>query len=251
MSQSPTDTLEQFIQDEAAALLSEEQGSFYPDNHHRIHPLLAKASKLLPPAQQTELYFHLLRLNVCPPIRTAAEFDALNAAYTRVTALIGRGYPVCSLPRPKGLFLFGRDARDALDGEPSATQEAYGKLLTVWRYLDGFSHMPGMLNKKARFAELGADFALAERATKVLLQIRLAQDLTSATCLWFWAMVLLALQSPPLGARVVDWLLRAASETPDHRFLLENLARYVSAAGREDLLSRLDGPLKALGDSTG
>lgn len=248
MPGSPAHILQQFIQDEAAALSLEEQGSFYPDNHHRIQPLLTKASKLLSPPQQVDLYFHLLRLNVSPPIKTAAEFEALSAAYTQVLTLFDRGYPVCSLRRPKGLFLFGRDDQGPLNGEPAAEHESYAKHLAVWRYLDGFSHMPGMLNKKAKFAELSADHALVERVTKVLLRTDLTRDLTSATSLWFWAMVLLVLQSPTLGTTAVDWLQQAASRTPDHRFFLENLVRYSQAAGREDLLTRVEAPLKALGE---
>lgn len=250
MPASPAHILEQFIQDEAAALLQEEQGSFYPSNHHLIKPLVAKAAKLLPPPQQVELYFHLLRLNVCPPVKTAAEFEALCAAYTRVLTLFDHGYPVCCLDRPKALFLFGRDQQGSLAGEPVATHETYARHLTAWRYLDGFAHMPGMLSKKAKFAELGADPALVERVTRVLLRTDLVKDLSSATCLWFWAMVFLALQAPESGGTVVDWLPQATAHTPDHRFHLENLARYLRAAGRDELLPRLDAPLKALDDHT-
>lgn len=250
MPASPAHILEQFIHDEAAALLQAEQGSFYPDNHHLIKPLVAKATKLLPPSQQVELYFHLLRLNVCPPVKTEAEFDALGAAYTRVLALFDHGYPVCCLDRPKGLFLFGRNRQGPLAGEPVVTHETYARHLTAWRYLDGFAHMPGMLSKNAKFAELSADPALVERTTRVLLRTDLVKELPSATCLWFWAMVLLALQAPASGATVVEWLSQAAANTPDHRFFLENLARYLQAAGRDDLLPRLDAPLKAVDDST-
>jgi hypothetical protein len=242
--------LEQFIQDEAAALLQEEQGSFYPDNHHLIKPLVAKATKLLPPSQQVELYFHLLRLNECPPIKTEAEFDTLGAAYTRVLTLLDHGYPVCRLDRPKGLFLFGRDRQGSLAEEPVATHETYARHLAAWRYLDGFTNMPGMLSKKAKFAELGADLALVERVTRVLLRTDPVKELPSATCLWFWGMVLLALQTPASGGTVVDWLQQASAHTPDHRFFLENLVRFLRAAGRDELLPRLEAPLKALDDYT-
>lgn len=241
--------LEHFILDEDAALMRKEQGSFYPNNHHHIKPLVAKASKLLPPSRQVDLYFHLLRLNVSPPVKTRNEFETLNTAYTRVLPLIDRGYPVCSLARPKGLFLFGRDDRGALfDAEMQTdTHETYAHHLATWRYFDGFSNMPGMLSKKIKFAELGSNTVLVERVTRVLLRINLPKDLPTATCLWFWAMVLLALQTPVSGARVVGWLTQAAAHTPDHRFYLENLARYLRATGREDMLDRLEGSLKSIG----
>lgn len=139
---APTDNiLEQFILDEAAALQRKEQGSFYPDNHHIIKPLAAKANKLLSPALRIELYFHLLRLDFCPPVKTSSEFEALSAAYTRALPL-DRGYAVCGLSRPKGLFLFGRNSHGLMDGEPVESHETYAKHLTAWRYLDGFHTCP-------------------------------------------------------------------------------------------------------------
>lgn len=99
--------------------------------------------------------------------------------------------------------------------------------------------MPGMLSKRAKFAELGEDNALINRVTKVLLLTDLANDLTLPTSLWFWAMVLLSLQTQASAVTVVDWLVNAARQNPDHETFQNNLARYLSASDREELLSRL------------
>ena len=44
--------------------------------------------------------------NVCPSIKTEGEFELLRAAHARVLPLQSEGYPVCTLPRARGLFLW-------------------------------------------------------------------------------------------------------------------------------------------------
>jgi Family of unknown function (DUF6892) len=55
--------LRDFIADEESALEQEEQGGFYPANHHRIYPIVARAENLLDRAERVNLYFHLLRVD--------------------------------------------------------------------------------------------------------------------------------------------------------------------------------------------
>ena len=78
MPNSPAAILQQFIEDEASTYLQGERGSFYPDNHHRIKPLVTRAHKLLPRTQRVELYFHLLRLNEFPSVKSTDDFDVVR-----------------------------------------------------------------------------------------------------------------------------------------------------------------------------
>ena len=96
--------------------------------------------------------------------------------------------------------------------------------------------MPGMLKKQQKFLELSGDSALLDRVTKTLLRIHLADDLTSSTCLWFWSFILLAVQGKGSGQVVVEWLLQAECPPSERAFFLDNLARYLRASSREDLL---------------
>ena len=105
MPSSKTEILEQFIEDESLHYPRGDQGPYFPSNHHRITPLVAQASKLLPRNGRVDLYFHLLRLNHYPLVKSAAEFDAVLEAYARIKPWFQRGYPYCSMPRPMGLFL--------------------------------------------------------------------------------------------------------------------------------------------------
>ena len=94
MTSSKTEILEQFIEDESLHYPRGDQGSYFPSNHHRITPLVAQASKLLPRDRRVDLYFHLLRLNHYPMVKSAAEFDVVLEAYARLKPLFQRGYPI-------------------------------------------------------------------------------------------------------------------------------------------------------------
>jgi hypothetical protein len=241
MPNSQTEILEQFIEDEAVHYLKGDQGSYFPSNHHKITPLVVRAPKLLPRDRRVDLYFHLLRLNRYPAIKSVAEFDILLDAYARVRPLFKRGYPYCSMPRPMGLFLFGVDDHGSLVGEPQLTYESLLTHLKFWRFADSFWHMPGMLKKQQKFLELSGDSALLDRVTKTLLRINLEDDLTNSTCLWFWSFMLLAVQGNNSGKVAVDWLLQAECPSSDRSFFLQNLTRYLRTSSREDLISQLPG----------
>ena len=240
MSTSPAHVLESFIHDDRVAMQHGDWGSYYPDNHHRISPLLPKAAKLLTKDQHIELYFHLLRRGECLSIKRPDEFVPLRAAYARILQL-DRQDPVCHLPNPKGLFLFGHGRNGPLVGE--GTQEdlvAYAKHLTTWRYLTSFSSFPGMLSKQDKFKALASDQALVHRATEVVLLTDLAKDLATPTSLWFWALVLLALQDRASGNRIANWMPQAAARGASYRHLLEILVRFLQAADRDDLLPEIN-----------
>ena len=243
MTSSKTEILEQFIEDESLHYPRGDQGSYFPSNHHRITPLVAQASKLLPRDRRVDLYFHLLRLNHYPMVKSAAEFDVVLEAYARLKPWFQRGYPYCSMPRPMGLFLFGSDDHGELAGEPPITYESQSEPLKFWRYANSFSHMPGMLKKQQKFLELSGDSALLDRVTKTLLRIHLADDLTSSTCLWFWSFILLAVQGNASAQVVVEWLLQAECPPSERAFFVDNLARYLRTASREDLLVQFQGAL--------
>lgn len=248
MPSSPTEILETFIADEATHYPQGDQGSFYPQNHHLIGPLVPRAPKLLAPAARVELYFHLLRLGHFPAIKSAEELDLLLAAYTRLTPLLARGYPYCSLNRPTGLFVFGHDDHGPL---AAATEPGLDALLArrkSWSYFNSFSHMPGMLKKQPKFLELSADASLVDRVTQTILRISLVDDLTSRTSLWFWALVLLAIQDKEAGRVVVEWLLQADCAPADHAFFRSNTTRYLRASSRDDLLLQFQDALAVSDD---
>lgn len=237
MNTLATELLKDFINDENAALLEERQGHFFPANHHRILPLIPKALKLLPVEQRQRFYFHLLRLGSLPPIKAADEWPILSEAYRQVLPLFASGYPAMLLSRATGLLLFGFDSNGSLPDEPPGNLESYAAHLRLWRYLNGFSHIPGMLAKQKKFQELAADPASLERIRKTLAHIRYCNDEAPTLCLWFWAMIFVALSAPATAETTVRELLEAHAGTAEFERTREILRRYIAAAGRQDLLA--------------
>ena len=237
---SPDTLLLQFIDDEASALSRAGQGAFWPDNHHRITPLIGRAGKLLSEPQLGEFYFHLIRLNQFPSLKNDSDFDVLCAAYHRVLPLLSAGYPRCLLHRLKGLLLFGFDDLGALPAEPRITLAQFGEYLALWRYLDSFWHIPGLLKKKSKFHELGANTAFAERVQKAILQTPLAEELGNGLSLWLWALVFLSLHAGENGSLVVRKLAGEKLSPAQCGPMLETLHRLVDAADRPDLTRLVD-----------
>ena len=240
MAGSPQDILQQFIEDEDSALTRNKQGAFYPDNHHRIKPLVPKAARLLARDKRTDFYFHLLRLNECPAVKTADEFELLLNAYARLTPMFIVNNQRCLLPRPKGLFLFGHDDHQTLTDEPAPSVDTFLGYLKFWRYADSFWHMPGMLKSQSKFLLLSQDSALLGRVSKVLHRVKLNIDLTLPTTLWFWSLMLLALQQESSAREATRWLLQAECCPSDRAFFVTNLARYLRAASRNELLLQVE-----------
>ena len=131
-----------------------------------------------------------------------------------------------------GLVSFGLDDRGALPDEPPAALASYIGHLAFWRYADSFWHMPGMLKKRAKFVELAQDGAQLARVRKILLGMRLREDLPMATCLWFWSFVFLALQDEAAGAEVVDKILAEDVSVEDGELIRSCLLRYLAASER-------------------
>lgn len=236
MQTTQAEVLRRFISDEASATLSNEIGEFWPSNHHVIKPLVQRANRLLPESERIELYFHLLRRDACPTLKMKTEFPLLVQSYERMTPLFSTGYPSCWMARTKGLFLFGTDDRGPLPRHPVVTHEEYTALSAFWRYADSFSHMPGMLKKQAKFAALAKDDALVDRALHVLTRMSPIDDLASCTCLWFWSLVLLVIQHSTTADLAVEWLLQVDLPAQDRDFYRSNLARYLQASNRFDVL---------------
>ena len=116
--------------------------------------------------------------------------------------------------------------------EPPAALASYIGHLAFWRYADSFWHMPGMLKKRAKFVELAQDGARLARVRKVLLGMRLREDLPMATCLWFWSFVFLALQDEAAGAEVIDKILAEDVSVEDGELIRSCLLRYLAASER-------------------
>jgi hypothetical protein len=237
----PEEILLQFITDEALALSRNGQSSFWTMNHYRIKSLIARAHKVLDEESLVDFFFHLLRLNYPPSLKGEAEFQALLTAYRRMTPLLAQRYPRNSLPRLKGLVLFGFNDLGELPAEPPLTLEHYQEYLALWRYLDSFSHVTGMLKKRPKFLELSEKQGVVKRIEKALSQSPLDDYLPFPSgSPWLWALVFLTLHVRESGLVVVRKLVHEHLAADKRTSSLEILHRYLVAADRMDLSKVLE-----------
>lgn len=62
MTDTPIELLRAFLADENDAFPERRQGKFWPRNHHRLSPLVAKVEELLDQSEREDFYFHLMRV---------------------------------------------------------------------------------------------------------------------------------------------------------------------------------------------
>jgi hypothetical protein len=246
MADQPREILLKFIADESSALAREEQGSFFPNNHHRISPLIVRAPKLLQESDRNSFYFYLLRLNECPSVKSESEFQLLQQSYGRLLPLLDRGYPICSLPRTKGLFLFGRNDLGSVIPESEVTFAFYKRNLDFWRYANSFWHTRGMLKKQQKFIELAEDANLLSHTQKILSQMQLSYDLTLTTDIWFWSLVLLVLQNEEASTSLVNKILSEDLPAKELNSIYRILIRYLTASDRKNLAMIVEAQLQSL-----
>lgn len=94
-----------------------------------------------------------------------------------------------------------------------------------------------MLKKQGKFVELAKDDALVDRVVRGLTRIRPAEDLTGASCLWLCSLILLVIRHPTAAKTAVEWLTEVDLPADDRNFYLKNLARYLQASKRFDLIT--------------
>ncbi|WP_431262354.1 hypothetical protein ACQ859_19650 [Roseateles chitinivorans] len=217
-----------FIADEASSLRYGEQGEFWPSHHHLITPLIGKAGKFLVEAEHTAFFFHLLRLDHLPSLKSEEDFALLLRAYEGLRSIVWRGYPVCSLPLHAAVFLFGHDQFARLPGEPEPSLAGYRSSLDFLRYARSFSHMPGIMGKRQKFADLSADRALVARVRKTLVHGN-QELLDGLGQLWLWAFVFLVLQVEEEAQPVIRQIRDDAAKAGDPKHV-ETLERFIAAS---------------------
>jgi hypothetical protein len=236
MTPSSLEILEAFITDEDSALVKRKQGHFYPSNHHRISPLVAKAPKILGPSERRQFYFHLLRLNHPPAIKIEEEVPVLVEAYRQLLPLFDRGYPDTHLDNATGVLLFGFDNVGALPEEPPVNLANYTTFFKCWQHLNSSSHIPAMLKKRQKFQDLASNPTILNRVQKAMTHIRYQHNGAYVSCLWFWAMIYILLNAQTTAEASVKGLLAAHNGSADFAVYKETICRFISAAARTDIL---------------
>ena len=134
MTAADIELLREFVTDEAASLAQKRQGKFWPQNHHRLRPLLPKVAKLLEPSDYEDFLFHLMRVTGGVPAIVQKDVPILLSAYRRLIPYLDLGGIVQMARRHEMLFLFGFDDNGALpDGMLTSAQDLKARLRLLRR----------------------------------------------------------------------------------------------------------------------
>ena len=249
------DTLRNFIADENEAFAERRQGKYWPRNHHRISPLVGKVSGLLGPAERTEFYFHLMRVDGSIPAVSDGELPLLLEAYRRLLPFLDLGGVIQMARRHTFLYVFGFDDSGALPGGETCSAKALREHLKLVAQVDSYTSLPAQRDKKARFA------AHADRAERVLATLRHLgyrhdrrydrDDLYSLTDLNFWGMVFIALLNDQTRGELLDDMVGGRYDLVCRDEQLTQLHRYVEvvlpdAGPDEEKFRSLAGQLAAV-----
>jgi hypothetical protein len=203
-----------FIADEAAAFPNE-QGGFWPSNHHRIKPALAKVPVCLSPEDRVLFYFHYLRVSTRVPQVSQTELPYLIAAYKALLPTIDQLYPNLA-NRLDTLFAFGFDDEGTLPSGETTTAAELKEHVNTLAQTTKYASLPAQREKRDRFKPYDSE---APRILETFRRLdyqhdRRHRDYTS-TNLTFWGLALIALQNPTTRTALIRDMLDGPYDIPE------------------------------------
>jgi hypothetical protein len=186
-----------FLADEEAAFARDEQGSFWPSNHHRITPAAAKAETALAPEERVRFYFHFMRVSGEPPAASEKEFSLIVDAYRLLLAHIDDGFPNMA-KRHVLLFHFGFDEAGALPSGATKSMKEIKARQKALQQIRKYTMIETQQEKAANFLPFAGE---GVRILETLRHLgyrpdrRYGDEVYVHIELVFWGMVLIALTS--------------------------------------------------------
>jgi hypothetical protein len=186
-----------FLADEEAAFARDEQGSFWPSNHHRITPAAAKAETALAPDERVRFYFHFMRVSGEPPAASEKEFSLIVDAYRLLLAHIDDGFPNMA-KRHVLLFYFGFDEAGALPSGATKSMKEINSRQKALQQIRKYTMIETQQEKAANFLPFAGE---GVRILETLRHLgyrpdrRYGDEVYVHIELVFWGMVLIALTS--------------------------------------------------------
>jgi hypothetical protein len=220
--------LADFIADEAAAFPNE-QGGFWPSNHHRITASLGKVPQFLDPEKRVCFYFHYLRVSGRIPVVSEGELPSLVAAYRGLLPRIDQGFPN-QAKRLDTLFAFGFDDDGPLpDGETSSAVDLKRHIATLTQ-TKRYTTLPAQRKNGDRFKPFIGE---APRVLQTFWHLNYRHDRRysdyTATNLTFWGLALVALLNEQTHAELIHDMHEGNYDIPEREKYLEILDEYLTA----------------------
>ena len=193
VSMEKIEIIRQFIADEDIALAQNEQGGFYPSNHHHLSGAIKKLPKEISDDEVVMLYFHLLRLGSRLKPVDEKQFLLQQRAFEKLLPIIDLGYPRNMFSKFEMAFLF-----DAIAEEDTARvfQTGYAEYLQYHEVIlqcNKYTNLPGMRGKPDKFLPYSQMDGIVARIIHTLHRMEFLHHgpLTSNSTFWGFMFILM------------------------------------------------------------
>jgi hypothetical protein len=232
--------IRQFIADEEAALAQNEQGSFYPSNHHHLSGAIKKLPKEISEDELVLLYFHLLRLGnrVKPP--DEKHYLLLQRAFEKLLTILDARYPANMYSKLETVFVF-----DAMGPEDTAHVHHTGlteylQCQEVILQSNKYSNLPGMRSKPDKFLPYAQNSEIVARIIHTLqrTEFRHYGPLTSNFTFWGFIFILILNK----GTEALNTLAAFAdvkTDLPDKRSYIWILGSFLKDRKKDNEITAL------------
>ena len=191
-----------FIADEEQAFNADEQGGFYPSNHHHISDIIKKLPAEASEEEIISLYYHVLRHGtIIHPVKEK-YYPLLQQAYTKLYAVLDERYPRNMFHKLEAVFL-----------EHPADYAAYLRYREVILQCNKYTSLPGMRSKPDKFMPYAQDEQIINRVISSLQRIGFKHNGPLVSNGTFWGFIFMLLLSKNTAV-VLDFI---NTDLPDKR----------------------------------
>lgn len=232
--------IRQFIADEEIALAQNEQGSFFPSNHHHLSGAIKKLPKEISEDEVVQLYFHLLRLGSRLKPSDEKNYLLLQRAFEKLLPIMDLRYPSNMFSKFEMAFLF-----DAITAEDSGNLQLTG-YTTYLQYhevilqCNKYSNLPGMRGKPDKFLPYAQQEEIVARIIHTLHRMEFIHHGPLTSNFTFWGFIFILILNK--GTEALNTLTTFAdvkTELPEKRSNVWILGSFLKDRKKDNELNDL------------
>lgn len=196
------DIVRKFIADEEKAYAADEQGGFYPSNHHHISGIIKKIPAEASDDEIISLYYHVLRHGtIIHPVKEK-YYPLLQQAYKKLYTILDERYPRNMFHKLEAVFL-----------EDPADYTVYLRYRELILQCNKYVSLPGMRSKPDKFQPYATDEHLLNRVVDSLQRIDFKHNGPLVSNFTFWGFIFMLLISKKTDI-IMDFI---NTDLPDKR----------------------------------
>lgn len=222
-----------FIANEEQAFNADEQGKFYPSNHHHLKEILKSIPGDLTDEEIAAMYYHLLRLGNLLTVKEK-HYPLLQQAYLRLLPVLEMSYPRNMFHRLEMMFLFNTSE----EGIVQTGYEDYQRYREVIMQCNKYTNLPGMRSKPAKFQPYAEDEVIVARIIDALQRIGFQHNgpLVSNFTFWGFIFILLLNKSEAALSAVTAFIQTDLPEKRSNVWILGSFLKAMKMKTQLDLL---------------